>query len=73
MRRSKCISCGQSSGFELAVQAVRGAEFQYGLLQCSNCGAVVGLVEDQNVSAQISQLRESVKKTLLMYNMVFVD
>ncbi|WP_336916689.1 hypothetical protein [Acinetobacter modestus] len=61
MARSKCGSCNSTS-FELLEKSdVKGSAYPVAFIQCSSCGAVVGVLEEKNSEWLFSQLRKKIE------------
>jgi len=56
---TKCPHCTGTS-WELQEVNVRGAEFRYYAIQCSNCAAPVATVEFENITAAIADLETKI-------------
>lgn len=54
-----CPHC-KGSYYRLEAVCVSGADFNYYAVQCSNCGAPVGIVEPDNISAGIDILERKI-------------
>lgn len=55
MATSSCPKCPGTS-FELKQASIKGAAFTMGFVQCSACGAVVGVIDDINVGNALKKL-----------------
>ena len=56
MTTSRCGKCG-SSGFELKMTSdIKGANYAYSFIQCSNCGTVVGVVDAHYVPSLLEKI-----------------
>ena len=60
MAYSKCAHCDNSS-FEIREVSPRGAGYKYNFIQCSSCGAPVGVVSYYNLDQTILQIEKLVK------------
>jgi hypothetical protein len=55
MATSRCPKCASSS-FELENFTPRNSEFKLSFVQCSSCGAVVGVLDYYNIGQLIHDL-----------------
>ncbi|WP_180075685.1 hypothetical protein [Acinetobacter sp. YH12106] len=61
MAQSKCGSCNSIS-FELLERSdIKGSAYPVAFIQCSSCGAVVGVLEDKNSEWLFTQLRKKIE------------
>lgn len=63
MATSKCPSCNNHS-FEMKEISPRGSQFKYNFIQCSACGAVVGVVDYFNTARLLHNLAEQLNVEL---------
>jgi len=57
MATSRCPKCGYTQ-FELKEANIRGSVYRMYFVQCTLCGAVVGLAPFQNTAALLQQLAD---------------
>ena len=57
MARSKCVRC-DNTRFEAVEANISGTHFPYMFIQCSSCGAIVGVAEAENVPNLLHQLAD---------------
>jgi hypothetical protein len=58
MAASTCLKCG-STGFELKETVLTGLPWKLYFVQCSQCGGVVGVLDDQNIGGMLRQRNEA--------------
>lgn len=65
MATTQCAKCG-SHGFEMVHYTPKGSRFKLNFVQCSSCGAVVGVLDYYNIGNLIAELGQKlgVKLTL---------
>jgi len=61
MASSKCPSCNNHS-FELKVLTPSDSKYKVNSVQCSNCGAVVGVLEFTSTEYLINQQDQKIKE-----------
>jgi hypothetical protein len=59
MAMSKCAAC-KGSYFEVVTKEPRGANYKINFVQCTGCGAVVGVMEFFNAGKLLSNLSKEV-------------
>jgi len=59
MAYSKCSNCGSSS-FEIVQNSPSKSNYKLTFVQCSSCGAVVGVMDYYNIGSRISDLEKKV-------------
>ena len=52
MAASTCVKCGSTS-FELKETDIKGSPWKLYFVQCSQCGGVVGVLDDQNIGRML--------------------
>ncbi len=57
---AKCGFC-QSTRFKAETKQVDGTKFPYMFIYCANCGAVISVKEDFNISSLLFQLAEKLR------------
>lgn len=57
MAISKCGSC-ESHTFELKANEPKGSQFKLMFVQCSRCGAVVGVTDYYNIPSLLEKLAQ---------------
>jgi len=55
MAQSKCAKC-DSTNFEVMPAKPQGSNFEIMFIQCSECGAVIGALEANNVNTRLKQI-----------------
>jgi uncharacterized Zn finger protein len=60
MAMSTCPKCPNSS-FELVENTPRHSEFKLSFIQCSSCGAVVGVLDYYNIGQLIHDLAKKLR------------
>lgn len=55
MALSSCLKCGNHH-FEVAANEPRGSRFKLLFVQCSSCGAVVGVLDHFNIGSLLHTL-----------------
>ena len=63
MAYSKCPKC-DSTSFEMQEAKVSGARFKLMFIQCSRCGAVIGVQDYYNIGNLIYKLAEKLHVNL---------
>jgi transcription initiation factor IIE alpha subunit len=58
--RSTCPKC-DSNRFECTVSTPSGSNYSLMFVQCSACGAVVGVMDSSNIGAQNQKLKEGLQ------------
>jgi hypothetical protein len=58
MTESRCPKCGNTN-FELGRPRINGSAFKLNSIQCAGCGAVVGVVEADNVNARLREMEKA--------------
>jgi len=58
MAASTCVKCGGTS-FELKETDIAGTPWNLYFVQCSQCGGVVGVLDDQNIGGLLQQRNEA--------------
>lgn len=61
MASSCCAKCGNLS-FELKENAPQGSRYKLLFVQCSSCGAVVGVLDYDNIGAVLRKQNEAIKR-----------
>ncbi len=61
MAASTCVKCG-STGFDLKETVVKGSLWKLYFVQCSQCGGVVGVLDDQNIGRMLRQRNPALKE-----------
>lgn len=61
MATSKCSSCGSHS-FEMVTNEPHNSNYKYNFIQCSGCGAVIGVTEFFNIGQILNEHEEIIKK-----------
>ncbi len=59
MTASICGHCN-NTGFEIAEVSLGGAQDKQGLVQCSTCGAVVGVIDASNPAALLQEQKAEI-------------
>ena len=59
MAVSTCVKCGNTS-FELKETVLTGSPWKLYFVQCSQCGGVVGVLDDQNIGGVLRQRSNAV-------------
>jgi hypothetical protein len=60
MAASTCVQCG-STGFELKETVLTGSPWKVYFVQCSQCGGVVGVLDDQSIGGMLRQRNEALR------------
>ena len=63
MASSTCPKCDQHS-FEIKENTPRGSNFKLLFVQCSSCGAVVGVMDYYNIGAKIKEVENKLDKVM---------
>ena len=58
MAASTCVKCGSTS-FDLKETVLKGSPWKLYFVQCSQCGGVVGVLDDQNIGRMLRQRNEA--------------
>ena len=61
MAASTCVKCGSTS-FDLKETVLKGSPWKFYLVQCSQCGGVVGVLDDQNIGRMLRQRNEAFRQ-----------
>jgi len=61
MAASACVKCGSTS-FELKETVLVGSPWRLYFVQCSQCGGVVGVLDDQNIGGMLRQRNEALRQ-----------
>ena len=67
MAISSCPKCDNSS-FESRENSPRNSNYKLMFVQCSSCGAVVGVLDYKNIGTLISEQNQAIKKIHLIPN-----
>ena len=57
MAQSKCAECGNTS-FEIEYKSPSGSRYKIAFVQCSKCGAVVGITDRNDTAALLEPIRK---------------
>ena len=60
MATSTCVKCGSTS-FELKETILTGSPWKLYFVQCSQCGGVVTVLDDQNIGRMLRQRNEALR------------
>jgi hypothetical protein len=60
MAASTCVKCG-STGFELK-DVLTESPWKLYFVQCSRCGGVVGVLDDQNIGGMLRQRNKALRQ-----------
>lgn len=63
MASSRCIKCDNGT-FEIVENTPRRSAFRLMFVQCSSCGAVVGVLDFYNIGERITELATKLGVTL---------
>lgn len=63
MARSSCPKCGNGH-FEMVENSPKGSDFKLTFIQCSSCGAVVGVMDYYNIGNIVNQIAEKLGITI---------
>ena len=61
MATSTCVKCGNAS-FELKETVLTGSPWKLYFVQCSQCGGVVTVLDDQNIGRMLRQRNPALKE-----------
>jgi hypothetical protein len=61
MAASTCVKCGSTS-FDLKETVLRGSPWKFYFVQCSQCGGVVGVLDDQNIGRMLQHRDPALKE-----------
>ena len=61
MARSTCPKCDNHS-FEVVIDSPSKSNFKMAYIQCTSCGAVVGVTEYYNIGNKLQELEEKIEK-----------
>lgn len=62
MAQSKCAVCGSNQFEVVHAHNLKGSERSVLFVQCSDCGAVVGALDMVNVSVQVNNVKEDLRR-----------
>ena len=57
MATSTCAKCGNDS-FEVKEAKIKGTTFKHYFVQCSSCGAPIGILENDNATENFFAIRK---------------
>lgn len=63
MARSKCASCGSQEFEVVHATNLKGSERSLLFVQCSACGTVIGVLDFVNLSVQVNNIKEDLRRT----------
>ena len=61
MAASTCVNCGSTS-FELKETVLTGSPWKLYFVQCSQCGGVVTVLDDQAIGGMFQQRNEALRR-----------
>lgn len=61
MASSTCVKCGNHS-FEMKENTPRTSNYKLLFVQCTSCGAVVGVMDYYNIGSKIQEVQDELDK-----------
>lgn len=59
---SACPKCDRGTTFKLSTKSPKDSAFKLSFIECSSCGAVVGVMDFHNIGQMLNQQNKALKK-----------
>lgn len=59
---SACPKCDRGTNFKLSTKAPKDSRFKLSFIECTSCGAVVAIMDAENIGAMLHEQNEALKE-----------